>query len=130
MFYTLLVDTDVSFREALSDVLLVYFPSISVEDVGDVTEALSKVECQHPNIVFMDIQFPGGNGLEILKMIRQIYSDIVIVILTANNLPENRHQAFENGADNFISKKDDSCMEEILTLIEGILDGRTIRPVQ
>ena len=90
MFYTLPVDADASFRQALSDVLLVYFPLIDVEDVGDETYALSKVECIYPNIVFMDTQLPGGNGPEIHKKIRQIYGDIVIVILTANNLPEHR----------------------------------------
>mgnify|MGYP001827600782 FL=1 len=125
MFYTLLVDANVSFRQALSDVLLVYFPLIDVEEAGDVTEALSKVECLRPNIVFMDIQLPGGNGLEISKKIRRMYNDIVIDILTANNLPEHRQQAFDNGANHYISKGEDSCMEEILTLIEESLDSRS-----
>ena len=125
MFHTLLVDANVSFRKALADVLLVYFPMIDVEDVGNVTEALCKVECLHPNVVFMDIQLPGGYGLEVLKKIRQMYSDIVIVILTANNLPEHRQKAFDNGANHYISKKEDSCMEQILTLIEGVQASRS-----
>jgi CheY-like chemotaxis protein len=125
MVYALLVDANAAFRQALSDVLLVYFPLIDIEEAGDVTGALSKVECLRPNIVFMDIQLPGGNGLEIPKNIRQIYNDIVIVILTANNLPEHRQRAFENGANHYISKGDDSCMEEILTLIEESLDSRS-----
>lgn len=120
MFYTMLVDANVSFRQALSDVLLVYFPSMGVEEAGDVTEALSKVECLRPNIIFMDIQLPGGDGLEISKEIKQMYNDIVVVILTTNNQPEHRQQAIENGANHYISKGDDSCMEEILTLIEGV----------
>lgn len=124
MFHALIVDADSSFRKALADVLLVYFPLIDVEHVGDETQALSKVECIHPNIVFMDTQLPGGNGPEIHKMIRQMYGDIVIVVLTANNLPEHRQQALDNGANRYISKKDDSYMEEILTLIEKALDNR------
>jgi CheY-like chemotaxis protein len=124
MFHTLLVDSDSSFRKALAEVLLVYFPLIDVEDVGDMTEAMSKVECLRPNIVFMDTELPGGNGLEILKRMRQMYNNMVIVILTASNLPEHRQQAFEVGADHYISKKEDSCMEVILTLIEKALDNR------
>jgi DNA-binding NarL/FixJ family response regulator len=124
MFYTLLVDADASFRKALADVLLVYFPLIDVEDVGAETEAMSKMECLRPSIVFMDTQLPSGNGLEILKKIRQMYSDMVIVVLTANNLSGYRQQAFENGVDHYISKKEDSCMEEILTVIEKALDNR------
>jgi len=128
MFYTLLVDADVSFRQALSDVLLVYIPSISVEEVGDVTEAMSKVEYLRPNIIFMNIQLPGENGLDFIKEIRRVNNDIVIVILTTNNLPEYRQQAFENGANHYISKGDDSCMEEIQTLIEEVLDNRGRHP--
>ena len=125
MVYALLVDANVAFRQALSDVLLVYFPLIDIEEAGDVTGALSKVECLRPNIIFMDIQLPGENELEFIKEIKQVYNDIVIAILTTNNLPEHRQQAFENCANHYISKGDDSSMEEILALIEGVQASRS-----
>jgi DNA-binding NarL/FixJ family response regulator len=121
MFHTQLVDANESFRQALADVLVVYFPLIDVEQTSDVGEALSKVECLRPNIVFMDIQLPSGNGLEILKKIRQMHSDIVIVVLTTNNLTEYCQQAIEHGENHYISRKEDSCMEDILICIEEIL---------
>ena len=127
MIYTLLVDANVSFRQALSDVLHVYFPSIGVEEAGDVAEALNKVESLHPDIIFMDNQLPEENGLDLSREIKHVYDDIVIVILTTNNQPEYRQQALRNGADYYISKGDDSCMEEILTQIEGVLDSRVTR---
>ena len=123
MIYTLLVDANVSFRQALSDVLHVYFPSIGVEEAGNVTDALSKVESLRPDIIFMDNQLPEENGLDLSREIKHVYDDIVIVILTTNNQPEYRQQALRNGADYYISKGDDSCMEEILTQIEGVLDS-------
>jgi len=128
MFYTLLVDTNESFRQALADVLVVYFPLIDVEHTSDAIEALSKVECMRPNIIFMDIQLPGGTGIEMLKKIRQMCEDIVIVILTSSNQPENRQLVFENGANHYISKIEDSYMEEILTVIEEVLDSRKASP--
>ena len=91
------------FERHIADVLLVYFPLIDVEDVGDETEAMSKVECPRPSIVFLDTQLPGGNGLIVLITIRQIYNDMVMVKLPDNNLPEHRQQDFENGADQYIS---------------------------
>ncbi|MDH3527875.1 MAG: response regulator, partial [Gammaproteobacteria bacterium] len=63
-------------------------------------------------------QLPGENGLDVTKKIKRVYGDIVIVILTTNDLPENRQLAFRNGADYFLSKGDDSCMEEILARVE------------
>ena len=121
MFNTLLVEDNVSFRQALSDVLLSYFPLISVDEAGDGREALSKVEYRRPNLIFMDIQLPGENGLDVTKKIKQVYDDIVIVILTTNDLPEYRQQAFRSGADYFLSKGDDSCMEGILARVEGAM---------
>ena len=123
MIYTLLVDANVSFRQALSDVLHVCFQSIGVEEAGDVAVALSKVESLRPDIIFMDNQLPEENGLDLSREIKHVYDDIVIVILTTNNQPEYRQQALRNGADYYISKGDDSCMEEILTQIEGVLDS-------
>jgi two-component system response regulator DegU len=122
MFYALLVEDNVTFRRSLSDILLTYFPLISIDEAGDGIEALSKVEYLRPDIVFMDIQLPGENGLEVTKKIKLVYDYIVIVILTSYDLPEYRQQAFRNGADCFLSKADDSCIEDILARIEGAMD--------
>jgi len=84
-------------------------------------EALSKVEYRRPDLIFMDINFPGENGLDVTKEIKRIYDDIVIVILSTNNLPEYRQQAFRNGADYFISKGDDTCLENILARVDAAL---------
>jgi CheY-like chemotaxis protein len=121
MFNTLLVEDNVDFRQALSDVLFSYFPMIGVDEAGDGEEALSKVEYQRPNLIFMDIKLPGENGLEITKKIKLVYDNIVIVILTSNNLPEYRQEAFRNGADCFLSKGDDTCMGDILARVEGTM---------
>ena len=118
MFNTLLVEDNVSYRKKLSDALFLHFPLIGVDEVGDGREALSKVEYQRPNLIFMDIQLPGENGLGVTKKIKRVYDNIVIVILTTNDLPEYRQQAFLNGADYFLSKGDDSCMENILARVE------------
>ena len=121
MFNTLLVEDNVDFRHALSDILLSHFPLISVDEAGDGEEALGKVECQRPDLIIMDIQLPGENGLEVTRQIKQVYADIVIVILSIYGQPEYRQQAFRNGADCFLSKGDDSCMEDVLARVEGAM---------
>jgi DNA-binding NarL/FixJ family response regulator len=64
---------------------------------------------------------PGENGLEVTKEIKRVYNDIVVVILTSNDLQEYREQAYQNGADYFLSKDDDFCMENILTRVDVAL---------
>lgn len=121
MFNTLLVEDNVTYRQILADVLLLHFPLIGVDEAGDGIEALSMVEYRRPDLIFMDIQLPGENGLEVTKEIKRIYDDIVIVILSTNNLPEYRQQVFRNGADYFISKADNACLENILAQVDNVL---------
>lgn len=121
MFNTLLVEDNVSYRQTLADVLLVHFPFIGVDEAGDGNEALSKVGYLRPDLIFMDIQLPGENGLDVTREIKRTYGDIVIVILTGSDLPEYRNQAFRNGADYFLSKADDRCLENILARVDVTL---------
>jgi CheY-like chemotaxis protein len=118
MFNMLLVEDDPCFRQALSDTLISYFPLIDVDEAGNGEEALSKVEYRRPHLIFMDIQLPGVNGLEVTKKIKRVYTDIVIIILTSYDLPEHRQQAYRNGADCFLVKEDDTCMDDILARVE------------
>ena len=121
MFNTLLVEDNASYRQTLSDALLLHFPLIGVDEAGDGREALSKVEYRRPDLIFMDIQLPGKNGLDVTKEIKRVYNEIVIVILTSNGLPEYRQLAYKNGADYFLSKEDHFCMENILTRVDVAL---------
>jgi DNA-binding NarL/FixJ family response regulator len=114
MFNTLLVDDNACYRQSLSDVLLLHFPRIAVDEAGTGREALCKVEYLRPDLIFMDICLPEENGLAITKEIKRVYNEIVIVILTGNDEPEYRQQAFRNGVDCFLSKQDEFCMEKIL----------------
>lgn len=124
MLSTLLVEDNASFRQLLADTLLTHFPAIDVEEARDGKDALCKVEYQRPDIIFMDIKLPGENGLELTRKIKETYGYIVIVILTGHDLPEYRQQAFRNGADCFISKGSNTCMEDLLARVEGVLAGK------
>lgn len=121
MFNTLLVEEDARYRQALSDALLLHFPLIGVAEAGDGREALNKLEYLRPNLIFMEIQLPGENGLDLTRKIKQVNSGIVIVILTSHNMSEVRQQAYRNGADYFLSKEDDHCMENILARVDVAL---------
>lgn len=121
MFSTLIVEDNETFRHLLSDTLHRRFPAIGIEESSDGADAMRKVRYLHPDFILMDIRLPGQNGLEMTKRIKQVNDHVVIVILTGHDLPEYRQQAFRNGADCFISKCSDSCMEDLLARIEGAM---------
>ena len=119
-FRILIVEDHQDFRESLRDVLTARLPHASVDEVAGGTEVLPKVEARPPHLIFMDINVPGENGLELTRQIKQIYPHIVIVILTSYDLPEYREAAYRYGANYFLAKGSTNS-QKIVGLVESIL---------
>lgn len=71
-------------------------------------EALEFMKKEHSEIVLIlsDINMPGMSGIELLSKIRHDYheSEPVVMMITAYGDDENRRQAIENGANDFLTK--------------------------
>jgi len=66
-------------------------------------------------VVVLDIRLPNGSGLDVLKKIRPIRSDLNIIIFTA--YPSSQHEllARKLGANSFLAKEDGfEKMEDVL----------------
>jgi len=120
MYRILLVEDCDMFRNSLVEVLRSHFPSARIEEASDGRTALSRVAMVAPDVVFLDIQLPGENGLEVAKMIKKAHSLSTIVMLTGYDLPEYRCAAREAGADYFVAKHTTSA-EGIVELAAAIL---------
>jgi DNA-binding NarL/FixJ family response regulator len=101
---TLIVEDNVTFRQAFKEVLCKLFSSMIVEEAENGSLALSKIESFRPELVFMDVRLPGETGLELTRKIKASHPRIAIVVLTDYDLPEYREAAFESGADDFVVK--------------------------
>lgn len=55
-------------------------------------------------LILSDINMPGMNGLELLKMIKQKYPHMAIFIITAYGDPENCQLAWQYGASEILNK--------------------------
>ena len=131
MFRILIVEDNTHFRKTLRGLMGINFPSVVVEEAKDGKEALKKLDAFQPHVIFMDIKMPEENGLELTKVIKDSYSDIIIIILTSYDLPEYRKAASQYGADYFLSKGSSST-REILAIVESSLSklesGTTKKP--
>src|SRR5271168_3571172 len=70
---------------------------------------LSKVDpTKAPQVVLLDLNMPGMNGLEVLRWLRKAYQDLEVPIymLTASESPENRRRAMEAGITKYLHKSD------------------------
>ncbi len=57
-----------------------------------------------PDIVFLDIEMPEHNGLDVLKLIQKNDPDAFIVMLSGNAFKDNIQKAIEYGAKGFVAK--------------------------
>ncbi|AKG23037.1 PAS domain S-box protein [Calothrix sp. 336/3] len=69
-------------------------------------EAIELTQKLHPDLVLMDIQMPGIDGLEAIRKIRQIpeLSQIPIIALTALAMPGDEARCLDSGATGYLSK--------------------------
>jgi CheY-like chemotaxis protein len=122
-FNVLIVEDNLTFRQALAEVLKSQFPYMVMEEAGSGPEALEKIDAFSPNLIFMDIKLPGENGLEVTRRIKDRHPEMIVAILTSYDLPEYRDVAFRYGANHFIVKGS-STFEEISSLIENVAADR------
>jgi DNA-binding NtrC family response regulator len=71
---------------------------------ADGTEALLKLETVNPELVLLDYQMPGMNGIEVLREIRKRDKNTPVVIITAYGTIERAVEAVKAGAEDFITK--------------------------
>jgi DNA-binding NarL/FixJ family response regulator len=100
----LIVDDSTLFRKTIREGLYSRYPSLAILEAKDVEEALRTIPTLLPDLIFMDIQLPDGNGLELTRLIKGIYPDIKVVILTSYDLPEYRDAVFHYKADHYAPK--------------------------
>jgi DNA-binding NarL/FixJ family response regulator len=103
----LIVDSSLLIIERLISILKVISAVKEIFKATDFNEAVDVLKEKKTNIVLLDIQLPGKNGLELLKHIVQSYPEIKVVILT--NLVSVYYQRLceKLGAVSFIDKSKD-----------------------
>ena len=84
-------------------------------------DALSKVDTDHPDLVLLDIMMPGMNGYEVCRKIKNNNktASIPIIIVTALREKEDKIEAIEAGADDFLNKPVDRY--ELSTRVKSLL---------
>ncbi len=79
-----------------------------VELIGTSTDgrlAMRRLAELSPNLVLMDLQLPGMNGLEVTRWLKAQAQAPAVIILTAEDTPEHRAGAQMVGADGFVAKQ-------------------------
>jgi two-component system, OmpR family, KDP operon response regulator KdpE len=98
----LIVDDDASVRRALHTTLQTLGFSTSEASGGE--EALVLARTAPYDVVLLDINMPGMDGLETCRQLRHLLPRIAILMLTVRDSEEDKVQALEAGADDYVTK--------------------------
>jgi len=120
VFKILIIDDSALFKQSFKEILQARFPSVEIHEATDGEKAMQKIKISPPDIIFMDINLPGENGLILAQKIKVRYPDIIIALLTGWNLPEYREASIRSKAD-YLLFKGSSTQQEIFALVESVL---------
>lgn len=77
-----------------------------------------------PDVVLMDIQMPGGDGLTATRLIKTEFPEIKVVILTMSDDDELLLEAIKSGASGFLLKNLE--VDEFFELLTNLANGETV----
>jgi len=80
---------------------------------------------QKPDLVLMDIQLPGMNGIEALRALRanSVTAKIPVIAVTASVMQQDRKQITEAGFDAYVGKP--ISLKEFLDAVRKALEGKS-----
>ncbi|HPS82142.1 MAG TPA: response regulator transcription factor, partial [Candidatus Limiplasma sp.] len=117
MFHVLVAEDNPNTRKLMETVLK--REGYEVHTARDGEEALRVMGEQHIDIVLLDIMMPNMDGFTFTEELRQSGDNTPILMVTAKQMPADKHKGFLVGTDDYLTKPVD--MEEMLLRMRALL---------
>lgn len=122
----LIIDDEPIIRKLL--VRMMELEGYEVFQAADRASGLKLLTAKTPQLVLCDVFLPDGNGVEMVKEIKELQPETEVILLTAHgNIPDGV-QAIKNGAFDYITKGDDN--NKIIPIISRAMEKINSRPAQ
>ena len=127
MIKLLICEDQTLMRQGLATILGLEPGLTVVGEAADGAEAVAQVRALHPDIVLMDVQMPGMDGIEATRLITAAYPDTRVIILTTFDYEEYVFEGVKAGAMGYMLK--DSPAPDLIHTIRRVHEGeRFIQP--
>ena len=97
----LVVDDDPQIRRVMRVTLIAQ--GFEVRDARSAEQAFELLEKENFDLILLDINLPGAKGLEVCRSVRST-SDAAVIMLTVRDTEEDKIEALDAGADDFVTK--------------------------
>jgi DNA-binding NarL/FixJ family response regulator len=122
----LVVEDFPSLRASVVQWLECRFPGCLVYGVESGEEALEHARTSRPDVVLMDINLPGIDGLEATSRMKAQAPETAVVMLTMHDTPSHRLAATNAGAAGYVAKVD--MEDQLESTVKALLRARARRP--
>lgn len=113
----IVVDDEAGLRGMIEDYLSMQGFAVSAAENGAALDRL--LMGTSPDIILMDVNMPGEDGLSIVKRLRNAGERMGIIMLTANADESSKVSGLSNGADDYLSKPFE--VRELLARVRSVL---------
>ena len=114
----LIIDDEEKLRMLMARII--GLEGFEVVEAATCKAGLKKLEQFSVDVVLCDVKLPDGNGVDLIKEIKNLYPQVEIILLTAyGNIPDGV-QAIKNGAFDYLTKGNDN--DKIIPLINRALE--------
>ncbi len=120
----IVIDDHPMLRKGLAQLLALEEELHLIAEIGDPRLALSIVLEKEPDLILLDLNMPGQDGLVTLNQLRNAGVDSRIIVFTVSDDQADIHRAIHNGADGYLLKDIDP--EDFLHSIKRCMSGEQV----
>jgi len=96
-----------------------------VSTAGSGEDALRLLQEETPDLILLDIQLPGMNGMEVLEKVKEFEEEVIVIMVTALGVLETAVKAMRLGAYDYINKPFN--LDELAIVIKKALETRELK---
>jgi two-component system, NarL family, response regulator DegU len=101
------------------------FPELEVVGTAENGElAVEQIVSVRPQLVLLDLELPGMNGIEVTRAVKQKAREVEVLILTSFDDEQKVYEAIQAGASGYLVKR--VGPEKIRSGIKDVMDGGTV----
>lgn len=116
-----IIEDDAELRTGYEFIIKATDKFILLESFGSCEEAIPQISKLKPDIILLDIELPGINGTEGVKIIKEKFPYIEIIIISVYEDPGLVFEALKSGASGYITKS--SNFQELIIALDEIAKG-------
>lgn len=108
-------------REALKLLISIEEDMVCIADIENCSNLLKAILQYKPDVILMDIDMPGINGIDAVKLVRSTHPEILIIMQTVFEEDDKIFNSIRAGANGYYLKK--TPPEKLIEGIRDVIDG-------